>query len=241
MNSDIFELGAQGLSETQMLLLFAGIFLIMALITMALGIACYVLQSIGLHTLAKRRGIKRPWLAWIPFGDYWIIGSISDDVRLWNKSVLSYRRIVLTALMAGSMIFSLVQSWPAFQMIWAMAGADTMDSGELAAELEYYLARIESYETGIGGLLSLAASIASIVATVLYYMCLYDLFASCRPQQKVMFLVLGILINVTLPFFIFACRNHDEGMQNRKEQLPAPTADWDPPQPEWEVDAPEEQ
>ena len=241
MNSDIFELGAQGLSETQLLLLFAGIILIVGLITLGLAIACYVLQSIGLHTLAKRRGIKHPWLAWIPFGDYWIIGSISDDVRLWNKSVLSYRRIILTALMAGSMIFSLVQSWPAFQMIWALQDAEYMDPNELAVEMEYYLTWIESYETGFGGLLSMAASIASIVATVLYYMCLYDLFASCRPQQKAMFLVLGILINVTIPFFIFACRNHDDGMQNKENQLPAPTADWDPPQPEWEAEEPTEQ
>ena len=47
------------------------------------------------------------------------------------------------------------------------------------------------------------------------YFAYYDYYASCRPDLKVVFLVLSILFPVTLPFFVFACRKHDLGMEER--------------------------
>ena len=46
-----------------------------------LGIAAYVLTSWALYTIADRRGIKNPWLSWIPVVNCWIIGSLSDQYR----------------------------------------------------------------------------------------------------------------------------------------------------------------
>lgn len=230
MNSDIFELGAQGFSDEQMMTLVVWVFAVAMLLALAMMVVFYVFQSIGLHTLAKRRGIKHPWLAWIPFGDYWIIGSISDNARLWNNNELNYRRILLVALMGGTTLLSLVQSWPAFKMLWLLQSMDEMNMDAIILEMEQYILQLESYETGFGALLSMAVNVASIVGMVLYYMSLYDLYASCRPQQKVMFLVLSIVINVTLPFFIFACRKYDDGMAPQENQaLPQPPSQ----EPQW--------
>ena len=44
-----------------------------------IGIGAYVLWSLGVYTIAKRRGIRKPWLSWIPVGNLWILGSISDQ------------------------------------------------------------------------------------------------------------------------------------------------------------------
>lgn len=202
MSSDIFELGATAMSDEQLLMMLGGIFLIAGLITVAVAIVAYVFQSIGLYTLAKRRGIKRPWLAWIPVGDYWIIGSISDDVRLRNKSELNHRRVWLAVLIAGTTILTFVKAWPVYRMIWLMQRAGEMDTEAMLLQMEQYLLQMESYEYGFGALLGLVANIASIVVTVLYCMSLYDLYASCRPRQKVMFTVLSVLISITIPFFI---------------------------------------
>ena len=46
-----------------------------------LSIAAYVLQALGLYTIAKRRGISNPWLAWVPVAWVWVLGSISDQFR----------------------------------------------------------------------------------------------------------------------------------------------------------------
>ena len=59
-------------------------------------------------------------------------------------------------------------------------------------------------------------SILSIVLAVFRFMALYDLYSSCIPGSNVLFLVLSIIFSFTEPFFIFACRNRDDGMPPRR-------------------------
>lgn len=40
--------------------------------------AVFVFTAVALYTLAKNRGIRHPWLAWIPVANVWILGSLSD-------------------------------------------------------------------------------------------------------------------------------------------------------------------
>ena len=60
--------------------------------------------------------------------------------------------------------------------------------------------------------MSLFVIAASITYSVFAYICYYDLFRSCSPKNAVLYLVLSIVVSITMPFFIFACRNSDEGM-----------------------------
>ena len=52
---------------------------VVLLICSMVGIASYVMTSLSVYTIAKRREINNPWLAWIPVANYWIVGSIADD------------------------------------------------------------------------------------------------------------------------------------------------------------------
>ena len=62
------------------------------------GIAMYVLTSLGLYTIAKRRAISKAWLAWIPVVNCWIIGCISDQYRYVVKGQMKSRRKSLLTL-----------------------------------------------------------------------------------------------------------------------------------------------
>ena len=45
-----------------------------------LAVITYIFSSLGSYTLAKRRGIRAPGLAWIPIGGVrWILGSLADQ------------------------------------------------------------------------------------------------------------------------------------------------------------------
>lgn len=67
----------------EMLLGFRSILsLISAIPGMVIGLATYVATAIALHAIANRRGIQHAWLAWIPVGNLWIMGSISDHYQL---------------------------------------------------------------------------------------------------------------------------------------------------------------
>lgn len=43
------------------------------------AVLVYVFYSLGLYTIAKRRGLRYYGLAWVPIADYWILGSIADQ------------------------------------------------------------------------------------------------------------------------------------------------------------------
>ena len=62
----------------------------------------------------------------------------------------------------------------------------------------------------------------SIAVLVFYYICLYDLYSSCNPQNGALFLILSIFISVTTPFLLFACRNKDLGMQLKQTYYQPP-------------------
>ena len=52
----------------------------------------YVLESIAYYRMAQLRKISHPWLAWIPIGRGWILGSISDHYQEKAKMKVTNRR-----------------------------------------------------------------------------------------------------------------------------------------------------
>ena len=49
--------------------------LLMALPSVLLGIASYVLSAVAIYVIARRRGLRKPWLAWVPVLNVWLLGS----------------------------------------------------------------------------------------------------------------------------------------------------------------------
>ena len=174
-----------------------------AVLALAYSAVMYVLHSLGLYTIAKRRGIHRPWLSWVPVANVWILGSISDQYQYVAKGkIRSCRKLLLglSIVMYVLMIFYWI-----FYVVFAIkvAGTAVTDTQMLRAVLSVL---------GASGVISVAA----IVMTVFTYIAYYDLFQSCNPNNSSVFLVLSILFSFLLPIFVFACRKKDLGMPPRK-------------------------
>lgn len=192
------------------------ILLIFLLVMLAISIVSYVLGSVGFYRIAKRRGIHHAWLAWVPVGNGWLLGSISDHYQYVAKHKVTKRRRVLLILQLIAFLFSFLYGFAAAMLgIFEAEG----DVGMVALIMISYLV--------VMGL--------SIAAAVFCYIAYYDLFRSCRPGSAVLFLVLGIFFNFTLPFFVFACSGSDLGMPARRVTRPVPQI---PCQPE---DVPEQE
>lgn len=199
------------------------VLLIVLLITLVIGVVFYVLQSVGLHTIAKRRGIRNPWLAWIPIGNYWILGCISDQYQYVVKGKVKNRRKIMLILSIASIAVSLV--------------VNVISQAMLLADGENAFGAI-----ALSSLSSLINSGISIASVVFWHIALYDLYSSCCPENNVLFLVLGIIFSVTQPFFLFCSRNKDRGMPPRRPQpqyVPQPEA-YQPPQYEQPYTPPQE-
>ena len=109
------------------------------------GIAAYVLTALALYTLAQRRGLNRPWLAWIPVVNCWILGSLSDQYRYVVKGEIKSKRKVLLVLRIISAVLVTVFFAVLFAMIFKLVMEVTtfsMDEEELkryASELDELL------------------------------------------------------------------------------------------------------
>lgn len=191
----------------------AAVLLIFVLLAMAFGIASYVLSSVGLYRIAKRRGIHYAWLAWLPVGSSWLLGSISDHYQFVVKHKNTKRRrvlLILSAVLAAiSVMFSAVT---VVSNITSNIMAEGVAIAATGSNFAIGIVLMILYYWVVFGL--------SIATTVVSYIAYYDLFRSCKPNNAVLFLVLSVIFNVTLPFFVFACSGSDYGMPERRAPTP---------------------
>ena len=185
------ELPTTGMDEEAMIVL--GIVLVILGIVLVCCLVGWILGSIGLHKVAKRRGIRHAWLAWLPIGCHWILGCVSDQYQHLVLGKVTSRRKILLILNLASFVFGI--AYMVMTVVAEVLMGESIVGGVLLA-------------MGIPYLLTLGVSITLMV---FYHICNYDFYRSCKPDSAVVFLVLGIFLPICKPFFYFACRKKDLG------------------------------
>ena len=177
-----------------------------------MSIAVYVFTSLSLYTIAKRREIKNPWMAWVPVANCWLIGSIADQYRYVAKGETKNKRKVLLILdiinVALVIVFFVSFTVMMVDMVMEVT-TFTMDEEELLMAMMGSLVGMMS--------LVLPMVAVSIAYAIVYYMALYDIYESCDPNNKTLYLVVGIFVGIAQAIFLFICRNKDGGMPPRKD------------------------
>lgn len=51
----------------------------------AIWLTLFILQGFGLSAMAKKRGLKKRWLAFIPFANIWYIGKIAGECNVFGQ------------------------------------------------------------------------------------------------------------------------------------------------------------
>lgn len=191
--------------------------------TSGLGVLVYVLQALALYTIAERRGINKPWLAWVPVVNVWILGSISDQYQyVVNRKVKNKRKVLLGL----SIAFTAIMVFLIVFVIWGLlAGLLMMEPAWDAGTVPI---QSDAVRDAIGallvvGLLLIAVWVMLIVYLVFYYMAMYDVFRSSDPRNSTLYIVLSIVCNFVVDgvycIFLMLCMNKDLGMPPRKQQF----------------------
>ena len=184
------------------------VYMLYYLFTFLIGVAGYILSSVGLHTIAKRRGITNPWLAWIPLVRVWIVGSISDQYRYITRGQIKNKRKILLILEIVTVVLLVVMV-----IMMAMFGAEMAVMGMELSD-EQAMSVVAGFALRMVGVV-LLIGVVGIIGTVFHYMAMYDVYTSVNPPYSVVFLVLSIIFNITEPYFIFFNRKKDGGMPPR--------------------------
>lgn len=198
-----------------------------------LGIAGYVLSSLAIYSIAKRRGLNHPWMAWVPVLNCWLLGSLSDQYRYVVKGENKSKRKVLLTLSILTFVFTIAMVVTAIAMLAGIVGEIGHNYYGYGFSEQRILSEILGPVLSILGL-SLPLAGVSIAYAVIRFMALYDVYRSLDPANSVMYLVLSIIFQITEPFFLFFNRNKDEGMPPRKGQEEPVRACQEPVNPYWE-------
>ena len=196
--------------EEELLMLLPG--LISGVPAGLFGIAAYILTALAMYTVSRRRGLRKPWLAWIPVLNYWLLGSISDQYQYVVKGENKNKRKWLLSLNIVKAV--LISSVTVLGIVTACGIIFSINDAEMMRAINGPLMAI------LGLALSLAA--AAIALCVIRYMALYDVYRSLDPGNAVLYLVLSILFSPTEPFFLFFNREKELGMPPRKGQVNTP-------------------
>ena len=177
-------------------------------VCLAFYVPAYVLTGLGLYSIADRRGIERPWLAWVPVAGDWILGSVADQYQYVSKGRIKNRRLPL--LLLGLCVAALQTVTMLIGITWLEISIRTM-TGQIPAGAVSPL--IGAY------VLPALAWIGTVGQLVIRCFAVYDLYRSCTTRYNVLFLVLGLVFQFLEPVFFFICRDKEEGMPPRRETI----------------------
>ena len=188
------ELPVTGADEEMMmsvLLILLGVLAVALLVS----VIFWIISSLSLQAIARRRGIRNAWLAWVPIGNQWILGSIADQYQHLIQGKITSRRKILLWLGLANFVVSVIGG-----ILSGVIGATAQ------TEEQMMVFSVVNLVSSLGGMA------LGITVLVFYHMSNYDLYRSCNPKNAVTFLVLGIIFPVTQPFFYLSCRKKDLGM-----------------------------
>ena len=186
--------------------IFFALYAVVILFSLAVSAVFYVLQSLSLYTIANRRGIRNPWLAWIPVGSSWTIGCISDQYRYVARGEVKNKRKALLILQIVLIVLEIAMS--VYNIVTMMALGGAVSDNVMATT------GIMTFLFVIGAIAMFAVSIAY---AVIHYMALYDLYRSCEPGNGLLYILLTIFVGWLTPILMMICRKKDGGMPPRKQ------------------------
>ena len=175
-----------------------------SMISSAIVIAAYVFGALGLMAISKRRGIEKPWMAWVPIANAYLAGKVAEDYELKanGREVKFAKKLLILGIIlaAAALVFCFVAI-----LVTIIVATVSVAKGELS-----------SVALGIGiffAVLFMIALLAAAVAyQVFYLMALWRVFRSCKPGTALLFLILSIFVSGIDGVFLFLDRNYDEGM-----------------------------
>jgi len=78
--------------------------IVFVLLFLAIIVVLYVLKSIGLATLAEKRGIENAWLAWIPVADLYVMGLLVGELDVFGYRLENLGLWTPVIIVGGSML-----------------------------------------------------------------------------------------------------------------------------------------
>ena len=177
----------------------------------------FVLQGIGLYTMAKRRGMKKRALAFVPFANIWYMGKLAGECRVFGRKV---KRVGLYAMLVQIVLTILMGLYLAAELYLFLKGEP------IYPETSHYpywgfdgfAGKVESfYKYG-----DLFIAIFDLTYMILMIVLLNGLFKQYAPKKYMVLSILFVFLSPSRFITVFCLRNkqpidYDAYMRARRE------------------------
>ncbi len=166
-------------------------------ISAVIAIVCFVFKGIGLYTIAKREGIKAPFLAFVPFASYYLLGKIVGSVKVFGHHVKNLGLITMIALI---LYYGLNLTY------------DLLVYGENLVSL-FTTGNVGVLPTSYGSawvdvVLAVFRAISSIVYLVCYVFLVITFFMYYAKKVQIVFSLLSIFFDPLFGILVFVVRKN---------------------------------
>ena len=191
----------------------AVILLIYLLVLGVIGIAAlaaYILQGVGMYTLGKNRGMKYPWLAFIPYARVYYQGELCGPLAFKDRRMDNPGIWLLVIPIASGVITGIFTA-----IVWGGVLVNIVRMANQAINSYYpFYNMFSGFGSGIMllallglGLFTLAASAVQKTLTVLVNRQIYKRYTD--GNYAVMHAVLGIFVPLYTAVYFFIIRNRE--------------------------------
>ncbi len=197
---------AAGVPE-YLIALFAGLYIMLMFVAIAVSVAAYVFQALGVKAMLKSVGFKRAWYAFVPFCNSYAIGYLADqydDGKAKTNYASKLLKLCIIVLILGEIFLSFWFLMIILRFVMAPGSMFVMYGAIIAIALSY-----------------IAMMVVSIIYSVKLTMAFWRIYRVFAPEQSVLFLLLSIFVSAT-PITFFIIRNR-EPQNLRTEEAPVYT------------------
>ena len=194
----ISELGVPDETVSFFLAIFIGTFTISLLV----GLALYLLESIGVYKMAKSAEIKNPWLAFIPVANGWVFGTLAEKYKKKNGTKSARFGIILPVLEGIVLIEAIALTIFTVISIKEITGY-ALDAVNTSSEMapEQFMSLISVI------ILYFALIAVAISYAVVFFIALWRVYSSFYKSNATLYIVLSVIFTISVPIILFIIRN----------------------------------
>ncbi len=173
----------------------------------AAPLVSYILHSLSLYTISRRRKLPHAWVSWVPVINIFQLGTVADHYRLAYKGKRGLLRwgLILSFAIYCVGVF-IVMAAVLEVLLGALAGAITVG---LLLLSEDYVAGMEAMSARAESVVS-ACTLLCALFFVVNAVARYRVYRSCHPSAAVPYLLLSIFLPFLRPLLLFQLRNKDD-------------------------------
>lgn len=172
-------------------------------IAFALWLTAFIFNAIGLKQMAKYKGLKKRWLAFMPFVNLWYMGKIVGECRVFGQRM---KRAGLYAMLAQIFItIGMLLYYASFIYLQETQGAPLFDQ----YETPYWVGLTGFAKVAYGAFtaISYALPLVELLYTVFIMILLVGLYKKYAPSNYMILSVVSLLVPVSRFIIVFVLRN----------------------------------